>query len=1097
MAKIKQAQVFTNETDFEDAVVQSLLQNGWTQVLTYKTQEELIQNWADILFNNNQDSSRLGQYRLTKTEIQSLINNVSNVKNPYKINEIINGKEIILRRDNPDDKAHFGKDVALRIYDRNEIAGGKSTYQIARQPIFDKKDEMGKNRRGDLTLLINGMPLIHIELKASGVPISQAYGQIEKYSNENLFTDFYSMVQVFLAMTPDETLYFANPGTGGKFNPSFFFHWADFNNNFDQYDNWYEICQSLLHIPLAHELIGFYTIADEAEQTLKVMRSYQIHAAKAVTDRVSKICLAGFNTQLGGYVWHTTGSGKTMTSFKTAQLIINRNEVDKVIFLMDRIELGTQSLEQYKGFAPKDLDVQGTENSSVLLKKLKSNKDFDRIIVTSIQKMSRIKEEENGKNKKEIELIAKKKIVFIIDEAHRSTFGEMLLDIKNTFESAIFFGFTGTPIFDVNAKIGATNGNKSTIITTSSIFGDELSRYSIANGIKDGNVLGFDTFKVCTFSDQDIRQAVALDKAKAVDMADINQNPEKAAIFNEWMFNDKLHPMAFYIDSTGKKINGIEDELPNNQYDGNQKHHKSVVKDILDGWQIYSRTNKFHAILATSSINEAMDYYELFKSELKERNMKLNITALFDPNEGNAPVKATQKSNYIKTILTDYNNMYFGGTTRYTHENHSEFKADLCQRLAHKSPYNVVTQDTQLDLLIVVEQMLTGYDSKFINTLYLDKELEYENIIQAFSRTNRLYNAQEKPFGMIKYYRRPHTMEKKIRMAIETYSGNRPFDLFVDKLQKNIESINDCFKEIEDTFKKANPVNPKSGNTDIFSSLPKTNAEIHIFVKAFNTLNKHLAAAKSQGYSWKENCYNFDSEGQKINTNSVNKTTVAKTITMPFDEITFNKLVQRYKDISNLKPAPQPGSQKGSAASLPFDLNSAINAIKTDKIDANYMNSNFTLYMKDLTMGVNSNIIALSLSKLHSSFATLSPDQQQYAIMILDDINTGNLKVDPNKNFTDYLTLYTSAGVNKIIGNFVQTLGLDSVLFHTIIDYPPVTTANINQNNRFDNLIKSANQNSYKQYIEQKNGKTYSGFALTIELRSIVEHAIITSNYTL
>src|SRR5574344_620146 len=260
----------------------------------------LKKNWANFLFNTNRDIDRLNDYPLTDTEIDQLVNFIACKKSPLLINEIINGKEITLRRDNPDDKEHLNKDITLHIFDRNEIAGGKTTYQIVQQPQYKSIDPYYKNRRGDLMLLINGMPLIHIELKRSGVPLSQAYGQIEKYSHEGIFTEFFSFIQIFVAMTPDETVYFANPGSDGKFNPMYFFHWADFNNKKDfertTINNWKSICRTLLHIPMAHQLIGFYTIADKNDKVLKVMRSYQVHAANAICDRVTKIKESEFNT---------------------------------------------------------------------------------------------------------------------------------------------------------------------------------------------------------------------------------------------------------------------------------------------------------------------------------------------------------------------------------------------------------------------------------------------------------------------------------------------------------------------------------------------------------------------------------------------------------------------------------------------------------------------------------------------------------------------------------------------------------------------------------------------------------------------------------
>ncbi len=321
-----------------------------------------MQNWANILFENNRGKDRLNNCPLTATEMEQIVENIIALKTPLKLNSFINGKVISVKRDNPDDKLHYGKEVTLKIYDRSEIAAGQSRYQIVQQPLFPTKSPILNDRRGDLMLLINGMPVIHIELKRSGVPVSQAVEQIKKYSHEGIFSGFFSLVQIFVAMNPEETLYFSNPGPEGKFNADYFFHWADFNN--EPINNWKNIASSLLSIPMAHQLIGFYTVADNSDGILKVMRSYQYYAAAAISDTVAKTKWDSGN-QRGGYIWHTTGSGKTMTSFKSAQLIADSKDADKVIFLIDRIELGTQSLKAYRGFANDNQSVQATENTYV------------------------------------------------------------------------------------------------------------------------------------------------------------------------------------------------------------------------------------------------------------------------------------------------------------------------------------------------------------------------------------------------------------------------------------------------------------------------------------------------------------------------------------------------------------------------------------------------------------------------------------------------------------------------------------------------------------------------------------------------------------
>lgn len=822
---------FSKESEFEAAVIHDLLQRGWgdAEVIKNPSEADLLANWKRILFENNRGMDRLNEVPLTDGEMQQIMEQITALRTPLKLNGFINGKSVAITRDNPADALHFGKEVSLKIYDRHEIAAGQSRYQIVQQPRYTRGSALLNDRRGDLLLLLNGMPVIHVELKKSGVAVSQAYNQIQKYSVEGIFTGIFSLIQIFVAMEPAEALYFANPGPDGKFNKDYAFHWADFNN--EPINDWKSFIKHLLSIPMAHQLIGFYTVADESDGVLKVMRSYQYYAAHAISDKVAKTDWKNPN-RLGGYIWHTTGSGKTMTSFKSAQLIANSKDADKVVFLLDRIELGTQTLLAYRDFAGDGNEVQATEYSGVLIKKLKSTDPADTLIVSSIQKMSKLKDEEEGLKAHDLETMRAKRIVFIIDECHRSTFGGMLVDIKKSFPGAVFFGFSGTPIHKENVRKDNT---------TTDVFGDELHRYSIADGIRDKNVLGFDPYQVLTYRDRDLRQAVALVKAKAATPQDAFADPKKKKVFNRYM-NDV--PMAGHLDSAGVYQTGIEDHLPSTQY-SLEKHQNAVVQDIADNWVTLSQGSKFHAIFATSSVTEAITYYRLMKAQCPQ----LKITALFDPNisdedGGGDPVF---KTNGLVEILEDYNQTY---GQKFDLGSHAKFKTDLAERLAHKKPYiRIETEpDKRLDLLIVVNQMLTGFDSKWVNTLYLDKLLTYESIIQAFSRTNRLFGP-DKPFGTIRYYRKPHTMTRNVAAAVKLYSGDKPIGLFADRLPLNLERMNASFAEISAIFEAA--------GIEDFMKLPEELSERATFAKNFQEFNKILEAAKIQGFTWEKTTYDF------------------------------------------------------------------------------------------------------------------------------------------------------------------------------------------------------------------------------------------------
>ena len=956
-----------------------------------------------------------------------------------------------ITRDNPDDTAHFGKEVSLKIYERREIAAGQSRYQIARQPKFPTKSKIMNDRRGDLMLLINGMPVIHIELKKSGVPVSQAENQIEKYAGEGIFTGLFSLIQIFVAMNPDETKYFANPGPEGKFNSDFCFHWADFNN--EPINDWKQIGSTLLSIPMAHQLIGFYTVADDSDGILKVMRSYQYYAANAISDKVSKTKWES-NDQLGGYIWHTIGSGKTMTSFKSAQLIATSKDADKVVFLMDRIELGTQSLKEYRNFAGAGLSeqqkantVQETEDTHVLTGKLKSTDPADTLIVTSIQKKSNIHEENEGLKAADIEIINSKRLVFIVDEAHRSTFGEMLLTIKRTFPKAIFFGFTGTPIQEENQK---------KMNTTSTVFGNELHRYSIADGIRDKNVLGFDPYKVLTYKDTDIRQVVALEKAKADTVQEAMQDPAKKKIFLDYMQNV---PMAGYFEGDGSYVKGIEDHLPMIQY-RTEEHQSMVVKDMIEHWTILSQAKKFHAIFATSSIPEAIEYYHRFKNAAPE----LKVTALFDPsidNNGGAKVK----EDGLLELISDYNQRY---GQDFTAASFAKMKKDIAARLAHKKPYERIekTPDKEIDLLIVVDQMLTGFDSKWINTLYMDKILRYENIIQAFSRTNRLFGP-DKPFGTIKYYRKPHTMEKYIEAAVKLYSGDRPFGLFAQRLYKNLSNMN----LIRDVFEQAGIVH--------FEKIPSETAERKKFADLFHQFNAYLEAAKVQRFTWKQMEYSIIDE----------ETGETQEIKMALDETTYLILVKRYKELFG--PGPEPGEDD-----VPYDIDGYLTTIDTDKIDSDYMNSRFEKYLKLLyTQGTGAEEIQKAEDELHKTFATLSQEEQKFANIFLHDIQSGDAPVSPGKTFKEYVIEYISRAKNDQIHRLaVYALGLNELMLRDLMAQH-ITEDNINEFGRFDALKATVDRARAKAYFEAVTGLKLPVPKVNIRVDNLLRDFILKGGY--
>lgn len=997
---------FRSEKEFEDALVAKLTQlnNQWSRdILEYKTEKELIDNWAAILFSNNNQTDKLNGCPLTETEMAQIISQI-NGESPFAINRRLNGKYISITRDNPRDTLHNGKRVDLFLFDKDEIAAGKSVYQIARQPKLPIPSEVLGDRRGDLMLLINGMPLFHIELKNTPVKAEQACNQLSKYMQHGVFTGFFSLVQVFVAMTPDETLYFANPGRDRAFNSDYYFHWGDFNNRY--INDWEEIAEKFLSIPMAHRLIGYGTIADGTDNILKVMRSYQYHAAYKIYSQVVKRVDWDDGQQKGGYVYHTTGSGKTMTSFKCAQLIKSSGKVDKIVFLMDRDELWKQTYDNYRNFSDCD-DIEDTENTNSLLSKLE-NDTPNLLVVTSIQKMSNLTTVTPTPLAARIAKVQKKKLVFIIDEAHRSTFGTMLRDIKETYPKAMFFGFTGTPILDVNSING---------ITTDGLFGECLHKYTITEGIRDKNVLGFKPSKVVTFDEEDFRSKVALSKLGKERVEDLTDEE-----------------FAKYHTLVSREMIDVEADVGNSLYsDGDTgiAHRENVVKDILNKWERISFRGRFHYILATASIREAIEYYRL----LKDNDRGLFVTAVFDPHTDNENDDIF-KDKGVEEILIDYNNHF---NFKFTVGAYRRFKDDVCSRLAHREPYKDLDarREEAVNIVIVVNQLLTGFDSKWINTLYLDKVIEYEQFIQAASRTNRL-NGYEKQYGIIKYCRKPYTMEHNAEEALRLYAETGYQDVFVPSLGQNIIGMNNDYQSIIKLFEK--------NGIENFSRLPSDQNDIKLFADLFNNISNYYYRSIPQLFTWTKKTYIKEDAGE---------------VSVLLDETTYEILHQRYSEIPR---TVQPGGD------MIYDIKAFLTEISSNEINRAFMESKFSEALKDLSNGAKPEDIKALLDELKSNFTVLPAEDQITAEAILEDIYSGALKdFDESKTLAEYIEIYNRNTLRANIEKFSAAFGFDKDKLSRIMVFH-LTEDNLLQGGLFDQIMGTLDRAQAKATMERLEG---------------------------
>lgn len=1030
--------VFTKEIDFENALVELLKNKGWDGgVIEHPTETDLLQNLATILYNNNNSDDRLNNVPLSNSEIAQVFEQINSIQTPNQANKWINGGSIQIKRDRDSkDVLHQGKIVSLKLYDKREIAAGKSHYQIVRQPQLTKKISVAKDRRADLWLLINGLPVINIELKRSGESVYKATEQIKKYYFEGVFSGVFNLVQIFVAMTPEETRYFANPGSVDAFDEKYFFNWGDFKNN--PVKKWKDVAEMLLSIPMAHSMIGYYTIADDNDGILKVMRSYQYYAASTIFNQIKKTDWAE-PEKLGGFIWHTTGSGKTLTSYKAAQLIADWGNADKVIFLIDRIDIGTQSFENFKGFAADENDVQDTHSTFELKRKMLDEDSSSTLIVTSLQKMSRISKDE--KNMADMDRIISKRIVFIVDEAHRSTFGEMLVDIKKRFPRSVFFGFTGTPIMEENG----VNGN-----TTTDIFGPELHRYSLAHGIRDGNVLGFQIDQVPTFSDDDIRLAIALKQAESKDITEVYKDETKKKIFNHFMNPAEVKMAGEKVNGQYKK--GIEDYISSSQYKDKDEHYDVVLADIAKQFPLLSRGNKYHAILATSSITTAVKYYK----KAKEKYPHIKWAAIFDSDDSNSPTSLS-KIKGLYEIIEDYNKQY-GQTFSTEDKSFKSYKRDVANRLAHKKPYQHIIPEQQIDVIIVVRQLLTGFDSKWINTIYLDKMLKYADVIQTFSRTNRLHG-MDKPFGNIRYYQRVHTMKNKIDKAIEMYSGDRPELLYVPKLELNVESMNLKYKEIELLF--------RTNNINNFEKLPSDEISINQFAKLFNELNNILTAATLQGFLWERKEYEYD----------------GKTIYLKFSEEDYYILVLRYNEIE------RSGGGNGIERPLLDVPYYPITLYKTI-VDSNFFNKLFARFAELAQSDSSKDNIEEALNELHSKFSSLTREQQDYAEIIIQEIQNGILSVDEGTDFFELISEYQFSHEMKVLKEIAGNFGLDVEKLKQIKNNV-TSEKNLNQYGQFTTLKSSVNFEKAKEYIENEYGQKLPPFKINQEINKRLRNFIL------
>lgn len=803
------------ERVMEDKLVHQLTTgiSQWTYRDDIRTDHDLWQNFRDKLEQNNQ--AALDGHPITDAEFEQIRQFMLDVaETPYKAGEWLSGEHGIAQIPLVREDASLGS-IHLNALNNREVAGGRSSYEVIRQFISNKipEDSLDRKRRFDVTLLINGMPMIQIELKNRAHQYMEAFRQIQKYGSQCHFGGLYGLVQMFVVTNGANTRYIA-ADVPDALNETFLTSWVDKDNN--PVEDYLHFAKEVLSVPAAHYMVGKYSILDSSKKKIILLRPYQVHAVEAIKEASRK--------HQSGFVWHTTGSGKTLTSYNVTKNLLDLPWLDKTIFLIDRKALDTQTTTDFQSYAEHDdIDVDETNNTHELEQKLMS-KDRSAII-TTIQKLQTIirkctdeEEEPTAYVKKMNARLRDLHIAFVVDECHRTVSPKTKRILERFFRQSQWYGFTGTPIFDENKR--GVQGNLPR--TTEELYGPLLHSYTIKEAIKNHAVLGFLIQYADNLNDEEVRELAA-----QLGYGSSPSDPYDAE-------RDKLE--AFIMDA-------YKHRNRRNFYDDPEEHHKMEVIDHIvnhaDGQFLLGKGegNTYEAILTVDSIKEAQRYYSLFKqfiadgkvSERIRRKLpdfpKIAITYTVGENEDGA--QANQA--LMKESLADYNRMF--GTKFTMEEGLKAYNTNLNTRLARKESRYKVRKE-QLDLVIVVDRLLTGFDAPCLATLFVDRApLKPQNLIQAFSRTNRIYE-KSKRYGQVVIFQTPATYKKAITDALVLYShGGNPNEVVAPTYKEAKQVFMGALKELRQ-------VAPKPEDAD---ELADRDEKIK-FAKAYQQFDRALAS---------------------------------------------------------------------------------------------------------------------------------------------------------------------------------------------------------------------------------------------------------------
>lgn len=682
---------YQSEAELENQLIRQLGSQNYSYV-EIKDYNDLLTNFRKQFQELNRD--KLDGEPLSDKEFDRLLN--------YMLGRTVYESAVVLR-----DKYVLERDNGLKTYvsfiDEDHT---RNIWQVANQTTV-----VGKyTNRYDVTILCNGLPLVQIELKRRGMDLRQAVNQIMRYKKHS-YIGLYRYIQCFIVSNGVDTKYFANSDRDILYSLTFF--WTDENNI--RITQLKDFAIAFLAQDALIRLLTRYTVLNSSEKAIMIMRPYQVYAASKLIDR------ARFSDK-NAYIWHTTGSGKTLTSFKTAQILAHDPHIRKVIFMVDRKDLDTQTTEEFNKFAQGSVDV--TDSTAVLVRQMRQHDVH--LIVTTMQKMANAVK--NQRYAKIMDIYKNEKVVFIVDECHRSQFGDMHKDIVAHFRKAQFFGFTGTPRFVVNGKV---EGH--VVQTTEALFGECLHTYLIKDAIFDNNVLGFHVEYINT-------------------------------VVGDYDLNDK------------QMVEGIDvDEIL-----ASKERMTMIAQHIIANHKAKTRNRQYTAIFTVYPVENLIKYYDIFKSI----DHDLNIAGIFTygANE-DAEGKSELSRDALERIIQDYNKMY---DTNFTTETYEAYRKDISDRVKGK-------KTKQLDILLVVNQFLTGFDAKPLDVLYVDRKLEYHDLLQAFSRTNRV-EKETKPYGIVVCYR---NLKQETDNALALFSQSPDttgilsptFDEFVDMFNDTVVEL--------------------------------------------------------------------------------------------------------------------------------------------------------------------------------------------------------------------------------------------------------------------------------------------------------------------